>query len=535
MLTPELHLLRPPEKYPHTRLADVLKRRAEAGVKIYIALFKESSFAMYNSSGNSKKFLNNLHPNICAVRHPDHWNSEGVLYWSHHEKLVIIDQVVAFVGGIDLTLGRYDTAAHHITDGKAPFTFIGKDYQNPLIKDLDINLDVEQDLIDRNTTPRMPWHDVHSMVTGGAAVDVARHFIHLWHHIKSQKHSSRERVPYLGGAQQSGPSSNLQATLRTNCHNVREGANELIHTSRTWLSSLSGKSLERCHSDPEHFHGSVHAIAQGQSDKARLQRDQTMPVSSSQGLDVISKCKSSSHSSLNSPGEKGDLPGPVLQPKSFRSSSQLGFRRRPSVEQSGSFYRNRNANNHRSTIHGLETTELDATRRDSVPNNNDETRDRLEPFMEEESEELRIQILRSTSPWSNGMPRETSVYQAYLEAIVNAKDFIYIENQFFVTTTGKDKTHRSNVVENRIGEALVRRIIRAYREGKAFKVYVVMPVMPCFETCDIWSTDGWVCRSVMGLQFESMVKGPNSIVASLSGEVPNWQDYIGFYSLRNGG
>ena len=105
MLTPELHLLRPPEKYPHTRLADVLKRRAEAGVKIYIALFKESSFAMYNSSGNSKKFLNNLHPNICAVRHPDHWNSEGVLYWSHHEKMVVIDKVVAFVGGIDLTLG----------------------------------------------------------------------------------------------------------------------------------------------------------------------------------------------------------------------------------------------------------------------------------------------------------------------------------------------------------------------------------------------------------------------------------------------
>ena len=28
--------------------------------------------------------------------------------WAHHEKLVIIDQSTAFVGGIDLCIGRYE-------------------------------------------------------------------------------------------------------------------------------------------------------------------------------------------------------------------------------------------------------------------------------------------------------------------------------------------------------------------------------------------------------------------------------------------
>lgn len=28
--------------------------------------------------------------------------------WSHHDKMVVIDQKIAFVGGIDLCYGRWD-------------------------------------------------------------------------------------------------------------------------------------------------------------------------------------------------------------------------------------------------------------------------------------------------------------------------------------------------------------------------------------------------------------------------------------------
>ena len=48
-------------------------------------------------------------------RDPDVYKS-GVLLWAHHEKIVIIDQTLAFVGGIDLAFGRWDNECHEICD-----------------------------------------------------------------------------------------------------------------------------------------------------------------------------------------------------------------------------------------------------------------------------------------------------------------------------------------------------------------------------------------------------------------------------------
>lgn len=42
--------------------------------------------------------------------------SSSVYLWAHHEKLVIIDQSVAFIGGIDLAYGRWDDDEHRLTD-----------------------------------------------------------------------------------------------------------------------------------------------------------------------------------------------------------------------------------------------------------------------------------------------------------------------------------------------------------------------------------------------------------------------------------
>lgn len=50
-----------------------------------------------------------------VMRHPDHVSS-SVYLWAHHEKLVVIDQSVAFVGGIDLAYGRWDDREHRLTD-----------------------------------------------------------------------------------------------------------------------------------------------------------------------------------------------------------------------------------------------------------------------------------------------------------------------------------------------------------------------------------------------------------------------------------
>lgn len=49
------------------------------------------------------------------MRHPDHVSSV-VFLWAHHEKIVAIDQTVAFVGGIDLAFGRWDDRQYRLTD-----------------------------------------------------------------------------------------------------------------------------------------------------------------------------------------------------------------------------------------------------------------------------------------------------------------------------------------------------------------------------------------------------------------------------------
>lgn len=53
-----------------------------------------------------------------------------VTYRSHHEKLVIVDHRICFIGGLDLCFGRYDTNEHKVGDCP-PLLWPGKDYYNP--------------------------------------------------------------------------------------------------------------------------------------------------------------------------------------------------------------------------------------------------------------------------------------------------------------------------------------------------------------------------------------------------------------------
>lgn len=61
-----------------------------------------------------------------------------------------------------------------------------------------------------------------------------------------------------------------------------------------------------------------------------------------------------------------------------------------------------------------------------------EVQQRLRP----ELPTCRLQMLRSVSHWSMGADREMSIYDAYMHAIGSAVHYIYIENQFFVSSIG---------------------------------------------------------------------------------------------------
>lgn len=113
-LCPELFLKRPTDDLQY-RLDKILLKKAKEGVRVYILLFKEVSFALGLLSSRAKNVLtqNGKNPNIKVLRHPEHTPS-GVFLWSHHEKCVIVDQSVAFAGGIDLCFGRWDDDLHRL-------------------------------------------------------------------------------------------------------------------------------------------------------------------------------------------------------------------------------------------------------------------------------------------------------------------------------------------------------------------------------------------------------------------------------------
>ena len=74
----------------------LLKRKAEKGVNVYILVWNETKVASALNSLHTKKQLEKLHPNIKVLCHP----ASAPLYWSHHQKVVVVDQDIAFLGGL---------------------------------------------------------------------------------------------------------------------------------------------------------------------------------------------------------------------------------------------------------------------------------------------------------------------------------------------------------------------------------------------------------------------------------------------------
>jgi phosphatidylserine/phosphatidylglycerophosphate/cardiolipin synthase-like enzyme len=128
--SPRVLLTRPPS--PPLRLDQVLAFKAQQGVKIYILLYKEVELSgQGNDSAHAMAYLSSLHANIHVLRHPNKLvGGSTAVMWSHHEKLVCVDRNIAFVGGIDLAIGRWDDESHDMVD---PFglKYPGEDYRQP--------------------------------------------------------------------------------------------------------------------------------------------------------------------------------------------------------------------------------------------------------------------------------------------------------------------------------------------------------------------------------------------------------------------
>lgn len=474
---PDLFLLRPGRKLPpreadedpdgqqvnKTMLRQVLMKKAEAGVKIYVLIYREVKLALTLNSAYTKRSLM-VHPNIRVLRDPI-FQIQSLGFWSHHEKIVCIDQSLAFVGGLDLCFGRYDHHGHPISDPSDDPVWTGKDYSNPIIKDfVRVNKPFE-DLIDRASQPRMPWHDVHCSISGPPVQDVAYHLIQRWNFVCSKN----------------------DYQLRTGwCICFRSRRFKFLPKCLVPMD-FNGWTLQYPSSDPEPMRdGSTRT---------------TIPLVREDSLSMVEPFQVVQ--SVN-PMYPCTATGPQWPPTS--SLHPINPMRPPLTSAS-------------TTTGPLDDGEvLRAQRGESI----------LQVF-HPSANICNIQVCRSVSMWSAGVPTEASIQAAYMDVIANSKHFLYIENQFFVS--GMDG---NGIVRNRILQALVDRIERAVQRDEKFRVYVVMPLLPAFEG-NIRSHELTNLHAVMHWQFATICRGRYSLFEALKGVTNHPENYVAFFGLRKYG
>ncbi|KAG8526610.1 uncharacterized protein KY384_008811 [Bacidia gigantensis] len=245
-LSPELFLRRPPYYNQQWRLDQVLKRAAERGVKIYVVVYKEVEQAISCNSEHTKHALHALckegqpgYGNIKVMRHPDHNVFENAgdmtFYWAHHEKFIVIDHELAFIGGLDLCFGRWDNKQHPLADvhpaGVRNEMFPGQDYNNNRIMDFKKVDDWSQNEISKADFGRMPWHDVAMAVVGDCVYDIAEHFVLRWNFVKRDKYKRDAKFDWLTLEGREGEYEDLIAVQRP-----KHPVGEYIHHPRTPLA-----------------------------------------------------------------------------------------------------------------------------------------------------------------------------------------------------------------------------------------------------------------------------------------------------------
>ncbi|USW53501.1 Putative phospholipase D/Transphosphatidylase [Septoria linicola] len=239
-LSPELYLRRPPALHEQYRLDRLLFAAAQRGVQVNIIVYKEVTQALTLSSSHTKHWLEDEDKtgNIKVFRHPDHlpdkqtlasnflqsikqsglsasklaqlpgdaikgiygMNDGTVLYWAHHEKLCLVDSHVAFMGGLDLCYGRWDTNQHSISDAHPgdlkQIVFPGQDYNNARIMDFNDVSHWENNKLPRTGNSRMGWSDVALCAKGPVVEDLKAHFAQRWNFIYYEKYDVRADVRY---------------------------------------------------------------------------------------------------------------------------------------------------------------------------------------------------------------------------------------------------------------------------------------------------------------------------------------------------
>lgn len=423
-LSPELYLRRPANGNQNWRIDRLLEKKANQGVKIFIIIYRNVGTTVVTDSMYTKHSLLDLHENIYVLRSPNQI-MQNVLFWAHHEKLLIIDHSICFLGGIDLCFGRYDTPDHVLVDDTKYAFEVKKS-----------NEQFTDDLISKPSRPTIPINSTiptpetlnHTGTTGEEFSEDK-----ILDDENNMEYDFQRQFQIFPGKDYSNPRKK-----------------DFFELTSPHSDMYDRQAIPRM---PWH---DVHMVTGGQ-----VARDLSRHFI--QRWNYLLRQKRPSR------------PTPLLVPP--------------------------------------------------------------RPFTDEELTKLNlkgkceVQILRSSGDWSLGLKEhEQSIQNAYIKCIEQSEHFVYIENQFFITSCTIDGT----VVKNEIGNALVDRIITAHKNDEVWKAVIVIPLMPGFEA-DVDTKEGGSVRLIMQCQYMSISMGETSIFARLRRVGIRPEEYINFYSLRKWG
>jgi phospholipase D1/2 len=583
------------ETPPYSRLMDILFQCANKGVKVYVLVYAECSLALTLNSSHSQHALEALHPNIQVERHPVNCTD---LLWSHHEKLVIIDQIIGYVGGLDLCWGRWDTHDHPIFEepnNNQNYLFPGIDYSNARIRDFDkVEKYLEESCKRDIFEVRMPWHDVHSRLIGPVVADIARHFVERWNFSRFGTGSGITDIK-----QNASVSKQHNQLKETNT--LDESLSEKDQPKKGGfifgiIDQVNENEKENQNSNdsenalmPESEIDTGDNTNKGNFPGGMMMKGKTKLRGKKKGKGgEISISGSSGNSPIDFTKKKGYEEQQALRARYFKNievvdedhlyvrkgQGKLRGRRLNDkikkikmAKQNNSTQSQVDINPGQPTIQGEEEViqEEEEPKKSSFYDKfvkdvseqwkNNQKGSWFSNFLgpsEEKALETNVvnvnffkkgiksnvQVLRSASKWSVGIgKKENSILQGYYHLIDNAKHYLYIENQFFVSRAFNDEEMAecdyalSDVVENLIAYHIRKRIERAYHSNEKFRVFVFIPLLPGFAgepessgTLQIIlkHTYAGICRN-HGMSIIEQL-------SSIMGE--KWRDYIGFYSLR---
>ena len=523
------------------------------------------------SSSHTKHHLEDLHKNICVFRHPDHlpdaqtlqssflsslqnlsltaktasnlpgnalkaiygMNDDVILYWAHHEKLCLVDGHTAFMGGLDLCFGRWDTNQHPIADCHPTnideIVFPGQDWNNARIADFqDVAHWDAKNVLDRKTSSRMGWSDISISLHGSVVEDLKLHFVERWNFIYNEKYDVRKDVRYsklsLHGSQ---PGANPQARPLSS---QEQQPFQVYSQNQAPVASPQPPGAFSPHQPPGY---------PNQPSTSSSQYDQQQPAATSQYKDQgrqsyeqyqpygQQSASTSEHS--QQPYGSSTAQAPYFPPPQTSSRNVESETKAKSGEHGLGFSDSQSHHHHKFEEKAAEARLAAENVRGHFESRAQRMEDRyLGGNGPTSSNGISCQIVRSCTKWSHGIATQHSIQDAYIDVIRRSQYFVYIENQFFITAT----SDKQKPIRNKIGAAIVERILRAARAGEKYKVIIIMPAIPAFAG-DLKDDSSLGTRAIMEFQYNSINRGGYSIMECIGNAGYDPTEYIRFYNLRN--